>query len=121
MSSGYAPSSEAVEFYWYTERANSRSNSPHKGAKLASYKGDPFVAGGTWHRKTEILNWSKDTEYGSKSGIKLRGYKIMRLNYFVSIKQKQWLAGNMWTIFHLKFEAQFIDMLRYQQAHGDLC
>ena len=56
-----------MEFYFYTERANSRSNNPHKGAKLASYKGDPFVAGGTWHRKVEILNWSKDTGNGYKS------------------------------------------------------
>ena len=25
---------------------------------MTSYKGDPFVAGGTWHRKTEKLSWT---------------------------------------------------------------
>ena len=28
-------------------------------AKLASYQGAPFVAGGKWHRTTEVLEWSK--------------------------------------------------------------
>ena len=29
-------------------------------AKLASYQGAPFVAGGAWHGQTEVLEWSKD-------------------------------------------------------------
>ena len=45
-------------FHWYGENSTSPSNSPHNGAKLTSYKGDPFVAGGTWHRKTEKLSWT---------------------------------------------------------------
>ena len=27
---------------------------------MASYQGAPFVAGGLWHGKTEVLYWSKD-------------------------------------------------------------
>ena len=45
-------------FHWYGENYTSLSNSPHNGAKMTSYKGDPFVAGGTWHRKTEKLSWT---------------------------------------------------------------
>ena len=36
------------------------SNEPHKSAKLASYRGAPFVTGGGWHSVTEVLNWTKD-------------------------------------------------------------
>ena len=40
--------------------AGPESNEPHKSAKLASYRGAPFVAGGGWHSITEVLNWTKD-------------------------------------------------------------
>ena len=53
--SGYQASSG--ELNWIS---GPESNWPHKSAKLASYRGAPFVAGGGWHRKTELLDWSKD-------------------------------------------------------------
>ena len=40
--------------------AGPESNRPHKSAKLASYRGAPFVAGGGWNSFTELLNWTKD-------------------------------------------------------------
>ena len=49
--------SYSQDFTWCAN-CTPHSNSPHQGAKLTSYKGDPFVVGGTWHRKTEKLSWT---------------------------------------------------------------
>ena len=51
------------------------SNSPHHGAKLTSYKGDPFVAGGLWHRKTEKLSWTDSN--GEKDVEKISGWEYV--------------------------------------------
>ena len=52
------------DFWWYNDLGATNSNSPHHGAQLTSYKGDPFVAGGRTHLKTERLNWSMEVEPG---------------------------------------------------------
>ena len=51
------------------------SNSPHHGAKLTSYKGDPFVAGGLWHSKTEKLSWTDSN--GEKNVEEISGWEYV--------------------------------------------
>lgn len=51
------------------------SNSPHHGAKLTSYRGDPFVAGGLWHSKTEKLSWTDSN--GEKNVEEISGWEYV--------------------------------------------
>ena len=51
------------------------SNSPHHGAQLTSYKGDPFVAGGLWHSKTEKLSWTDSN--GEKNVEEISGWEYV--------------------------------------------
>ena len=51
------------------------SNSPHHGAMLTSYKGDPFVAGGLWHSKTEKLSWTDSN--GEKNVDEISGWEYV--------------------------------------------
>ena len=51
------------------------SNAPHNGAKLTSYKGDPFVAGGLWHSQTEILSWTDSN--GEKNVEEISGWEYV--------------------------------------------
>ena len=87
FNSGWNGSGSTSEkFHWYSPSYNSSnmlddpkrpppSNSPHHGAKLTSYKGDPFVAGGLWHRKTEKLSWTDSN--GEKDVEKISGWEYV--------------------------------------------
>ena len=59
LLSGYQKNSGGLEWNFATH-GGPHANHDHQLAKLASYQGAPFVAGGLWHGKTEVLEWSKD-------------------------------------------------------------
>ena len=67
--------SYSQDFSWYGPDGIPLSNSPHNGAKLTSYKGDPFVVGGTWHRKTEIFSWTDSN--GDKNVEAMTGWEYV--------------------------------------------
>ena len=67
--------SYSQDFSWYGPDGIPLSNSPHNGAKLTSYKGDPFVVGGTWHRKTEKLSWTDSN--GDKNPDTMTGWEYV--------------------------------------------
>ena len=76
---------------WYSERANTQSNSPHHASKIASIQGDPIVFGGINSIKTERLNWSNDVA---------KGYKTILYNsYNMNFTESTGLSGYDQTLF----------------------